>query len=452
MFEVSIRIKISTRRRQEFLSLLPPPMKDLSRRVLGQISGRSKTIAVLEHTILDGDYSLHPIFWHVMELLSKVGAIEIVVAYNKRRMMLVRGAVPMLLPPSMFNKVGLSRFAVFRPFEQHLMIETPFSSGHVALVSDEASILCSRLARGLPTCDARSLGLSRVDERTLIEMLTSLDCIGALDRSDSPKRDSLVQWEPHDAIFHARTRGRNQTPRGGTYRFLGKRSPMPAVPKRLYGDPIALPENGGRPDLLGLAELLSRRRSVRSYGRRPMRLEDLVIFLRNVSRIEVITPVDPLAGRHYETVQRVYPGGGACHELELYPIVHRCDGLARGVYCYDGASDQLRLVTKSGPAFEHLLSRAGQSMGIAPNMPDVLLCIAARFGRVNWKYEGIAYATILKNVGVLFGTMYLVATAMGLAPCAIGAGDSADFTEVTCNDPFEEDTVGEFALGSSPCP
>ena len=53
----------------------------------------------------------------------------------------------------------------------------------------------------------------------------------------------------------------------------------------------------------------------------------------------------------------------------------------------------------------------------------ILLVLTARFQRVSWKYELIAYATILKGVGVLYQTMYLVATAMRLAPCAIGAGD-----------------------------
>src|ERR1043166_6809872 len=48
--------------------------------------------------------------------------------------------------------------------------------------------------------------------------------------------------------------------------------------------------------------------------------------------------------------------------------------------------------------------------------PQVLIVIAARFRRVTSKYRAMAYALILKEVGVLFQNMYLVATAMGLAP------------------------------------
>lgn len=46
--------------------------------------------------------------------------------------------------------------------------------------------------------------------------------------------------------------------------------------------------------------------------------------------------------------------------------------------------------------------------------------------------------------------MYLVATAMELAPCAIGAGDSTDFSELTGLAAFEEDAVDELALGRAP--
>ena len=44
--------------------------------------------------------------------------------------------------------------------------------------------------------------------------------------------------------------------------------------------------------------------------------------------------------------------------------------------------------------------------------------------------------------------MYLVATAMELAPCAIGDGDSDLFAEASGLDYYTEGSVGEFILGS----
>jgi SagB-type dehydrogenase family enzyme len=48
---------------------------------------------------------------------------------------------------------------------------------------------------------------------------------------------------------------------------------------------------------------------------------------------------------------------------------------------------------------------------------------AARFGQISWKYSSIAYALILKDVGVLIQTFYMMATDMGLGGCAIGSAN-----------------------------
>ena len=80
----------------------------------------------------------------------------------------------------------------------------------------------------------------------------------------------------------------------------------------------------------------------------------------------------------------------------------------------------------------------------------MLLVITARFERTSWKYESVAYSLILKEVGVLYQTMYLVATAMKLAPCALGAGDAEVFARAIGSEFHEETSVGEFALGSLP--
>jgi hypothetical protein len=46
--------------------------------------------------------------------------------------------------------------------------------------------------------------------------------------------------------------------------------------------------------------------------------------------------------------------------------------------------------------------------------------------------------------------MYLVATAMNLAPCAIGAGNSDLFAAAVGTDYYAETSVGELSLGSKP--
>jgi SagB-type dehydrogenase family enzyme len=60
----------------------------------------------------------------------------------------------------------------------------------------------------------------------------------------------------------------------------------------------------------------------------------------------------------------------------------------------------------------------------------------------------LAYSLIVKHVGVVYQTMYLTATGMGLAPCTIGAGDSDLFARAAGPDYSAETSVGEFLLGS----
>jgi len=95
---------------------------------------------------------------------------------------------------------------------------------------------------------------------------------------------------------------------------------------------------------------------------------------------------------------------------------------------------------------EALLSGAKFAMD-APAPPQVLITIAARFGRISWKYCSIAYALILKDVGVLTQTLYLIATDMRLGGCAIGTTNIDLFAKMTGIEFHVEGAVGQFALG-----
>jgi len=142
---------------------------------------------------------------------------------------------------------------------------------------------------------------------------------------------------------------------------------------------------------------------------------------------------------------RPYPSGGARHELEIYVAVHQCTGLESDLYNYDAAGHQLERLTVDSDLLGKMLSRSAAAQG-AKDWPQVLLLVTARFQRVSWKYSAIAYATTLKNLGGLMQTMYLVATAMEMAPCAVGAGDTDLFGRLADLDQLVEGLVGEFTL------
>ena len=82
-----------------------------------------------------------------------------------------------------------------------------------------------------------------------------------------------------------------------------------------------------------------------------------------------------------------------------------------------------------------------------PPCHEILITIAARFGRISWKHSSIAYALILKDVGVLPQTLYLMTTRTGLGGCAIGVRNIDLFAKLTGIDLHVEGPVGQFALG-----
>ena len=126
-----------------------------------------------------------------------------------------------------------------------------------------------------------------------------------------------------------------------------------------------------------------------------------------------------------------------------------CAGLEPGLWHYRADEHQLRLIAKAEPVVLRMAASARESCLMASD-PQVVLVIAARFGRVMWKYDAIAYSLVLKHVGVYMQTVYLVATAMGLAVCGVGGGDAGDFAAATGLDYYAQGSVGEMVVGSRP--
>jgi SagB-type dehydrogenase family enzyme len=272
-------------------------------------------------------------------------------------------------------------------------------------------------------------------------LLTTVDDDGHVEEDRGPAR----AWEFHDLLFHARSRrGRNAQIVGATYPLRGIFPPEPTFSAGPVEPGIDLP----RPDLARLeredpplTRVLEARRS--RYSLAPVTLDALGELLFRTFRVvrERGPAGDPL-------VLKVYPSAGGLHPLELYVVPWNCEGLERGIWRYRPREHRLTPVAGFGPEVEALLEEARAGTGKTLSAyPPVLLIITARHGRVAWKYQSLAYAAILKEVGGVFQTLYLVATAMNLSPCAVGTGDSDRFARVARADYYRETSVGEFILG-----
>ncbi len=353
---------------------------------------------------------------------------------------------PVPLPPDAL--VRLSTFAQLRTDGREYRLESPLSLHRVQLHRSEALWLIGRLAR--PTAASGKAWVPLADISA--EVLAYLAAAGMLAGTDEPEGTG---WSPADLMFHTRsTTGRHDNAFGITYPLGRAGSPEPVVRRAAPGIALHRPRWEDLSADPPLAVAMEGRRSTRVHGAEPVTADELGDLLYRTARVRaLVTPADdgPRAegGPDHRLSDRPYPGGGACYELELYVTVGRCTGLARGVYRYDPFGHRLEPVNSDAATVDDLLSSAAERAAM-DDPPQLLITLTARFRRISWKYEGMAYATVLKDVGVLFQSLYLVCTAMRLAPCALGSVRADATARAFGTDWLLEPSVGQFILGRVP--
>lgn len=351
------------------------------------------------------------------------------------------------------QRYQLSRFACLRREGHDTVVECPLGHARLVLHDARAAGLVALLsqARSVAELVAEQPGLDEPTVAAFISLLHNAHVAMAVDGEGSLPEDSrasLQQWAFHDLLFHSRSRaGRHDTPMGASFLWARQVRPLPAVKPPMSSRRITLepPEESLNTPFI---EVIEARRSQPQAGATALRLAQLSALLYHAARIKTVHEPDPAQARACATTLRPSASGGALHALELYLTVSRCDGLAPGFYHYDPLAHALEHLAELGPDHQRLLQAACQASGTA-QPPDVLITMAARFQRSSWKYQSIAYALILKDVGALYQQLYLVATALRLAPCALGGGDSDLFAQLAGTDYYAETTVGEFSVSGA---
>jgi SagB-type dehydrogenase family enzyme len=346
----------------------------------------------------------------------------------------------------------LSRFAVLRRVGIELVLESPRTGVSAHVADPEVAAVLARLARPFPRADATTVA------PWAAEVLDVLVTPGLVVAENSPEETEFryLQWAPHELWFHMRSGssegpaesgGAGGRPWGGT-RWAKGRFPAPAA----RGDRARGPRNPLPVPDLGLlaasdpafADVVEARRSIREHhDERPITREELGEFLYRTARTRTVRRTGEV-----EVLDRPYPSGGALHELQMYVVTAGVAGIEPGLHRYDGWEHALEGVAPYGPEVRAIARRAAAAVGTA-DTPQVVLVLTARFGRVMWKYQSMAYALVLKNTGVLIASMYLAAAAMRLAPCAMGNPEADLFWRATGIDPLIESAVGGFTLGSA---
>jgi SagB-type dehydrogenase family enzyme len=351
----------------------------------------------------------------------------------------------------------LSRFAYLRRRGADMVLESPRAGALFRIHDPSIAAVLTRLATPQQLKRLRrEYGFPGLELLALLvdcEILFKVDAEGDGSLRAAEGDPDLVLWDFHDLLFHARsTQGRHANPLGGICAYAAIRPPLPAVRPPWPGQKIDLQTTTLAPaDIVSpVARLLRERHSVRTFDdQRPITLAELARFLDSTARVLSTWQSQMDLGDARPVVAyatRPYPSAGASYELELYLAIDKCEGIARGFYHYDAGGHALVPIDARMQEVEALLTAAQFAMD-APAPPQVVITIAARFGRVSWKYSSLAYALVLKDVGVLIQTLYLMTTDMDLGGCAIGSTNVDLFAKMTGIEFHVEGPVGQFALG-----
>jgi oxazoline/thiazoline dehydrogenase len=352
--------------------------------------------------------------------------------------------------PTRSMRVAMTEDTCLRTTGGRVLIESFCSGAYFMVISEKLSQLPIPWIHPLRCSEwAEKIDLP---EEVVMGVASCLMNIGAVRDADSVSSQPSTNWSFADRMLHARSR---------MGRHIGEYGRKPIAPKLHADSTVVSPPmlrtevDLPRPEMSAIiasdrsfADVLESRRSRRHAAEPPISKARLSEFLYRAARV-----TGRLGSGADEITLRPYPSGGGLHELEIYPLIHRASDVSPGLYRYDPFAHRLEHVAAPSPETARLLFDAQRGSRMTGE-PQVLFLVAARFARVNTKYESVAYCLTLKNLGGLFQTMYLVATAMGLAACALGGGNSDLFCRIAGTDFWQESTVGEFLLAeeATVCP
>jgi SagB-type dehydrogenase family enzyme len=181
---------------------------------------------------------------------------------------------------------------------------------------------------------------------------------------------------------------------------------------------------------------IAMRRSVRAYATdSPMTLDELSRLLY----LAAGTTAD-LQGN----ARRSAPSSGALYPIEVYPVVHRVDGLEPGVYHYAVRDHALELV-RAGDFRTAVVEQsiAQEFLGEC----GVVLFLTMIMQRMRPRYQDRSYRYGLLEAGHIGENAYLAATSMGLGACGVGAFMDDAINEMLGVDGVEEAVVYMLAAG-----
>ena len=171
---------------------------------------------------------------------------------------------------------------------------------------------------------------------------------------------------------------------------------------------IKLPEPNFDPTI-EFWSVIKNRHSTRKFSTEPLSTMDLSLFLFGMSGLNRIFP---------QYAFRTVPSAGGLFPIEIYPVINNVTRLEGGVYHYNVQEHSLNFLKKGD--FRGKVAEGCLDQNIAFTSAITFIW-TAMIGRSQWKYLQRCYRYIYLDAGHIGQNFYLIAEALGLGACTIGA-------------------------------
>jgi SagB-type dehydrogenase family enzyme len=156
-------------------------------------------------------------------------------------------------------------------------------------------------------------------------------------------------------------------------------------------------------------QVVLNRKSTRDFKNEPITLSQLSLLLFGITGLTRILP---------QVAYRTVPSAGGLYPIELYLVVNNVENLGQGIYHYNILKHNLELLREGDYRIE--IARGCLDQQIAYNSA-VNFVWTAIIERSKWKYLQRCYRYIYMDAGHIGQNFYLVAEALELGACTIGA-------------------------------
>jgi len=186
---------------------------------------------------------------------------------------------------------------------------------------------------------------------------------------------------------------------------------------------------------ISLMDSLKKRKSVRSYSKKPISREELSFILwasNGTQRTE--------GGMEFRTA----PSAGGLYPIETYVVINRVDGIEQGVYHYNIRRHALEELELGNFGRQIALAALDQRMCLEASFVIIWTAI---FERSKWKYKQRGYRYMYLDAGHIAENLALACTGIGLGSCQIGALYDEEVNSIIDVDGVEESVLYMSSVG-----